>query len=118
QVGEFDPATGGGFWVAAGDSYLRRRKSDDAEVFAIKNERHARYWMAQAFPVLLVVRNSEGEIRWMEVRDMLKRMSDATGVTPNQIVFLGERFDVMAVRRWRDRVSDASTVGDARSRRD
>ncbi len=25
--------------------------------------------MAQAFPVLLVIRNSEGEVRWMEVRD-------------------------------------------------
>ena len=25
--------------------------------------------MAQAFPVLLVIRNSEGEVRWMEVRE-------------------------------------------------
>lgn len=41
----------------------------------IKDERHARYWMAQAFPVLLVIRNAEGE-----------------------------RFDVMSVRRWRERV--------------
>ena len=28
--------------------------------------------MASAFPVLLVIRNSEGEVRWMEVRDWLK----------------------------------------------
>jgi len=32
--------------------------------------------MAQAFLVLLVVRNAEGEVRWMEVRDWLKRVSD------------------------------------------
>ena len=32
--------------------------------------------MAQAFPVLLVIRNSEGEVCWMEVRDWLKRESD------------------------------------------
>ncbi len=30
----------------------------------IAKERHARYWMAQAFPVLLVIRNSEGEVRF------------------------------------------------------
>ena len=33
----------------------------------------AEYWMAQAFPVLRVIRNSVGEVRWMEVRDWLKR---------------------------------------------
>ena len=52
-----------------------------------------RYWMEQAFPVLLVIRTSDGEVRWMEVRDWLKQ-SDCKG----------ERFDVMSVRRWRDRV--------------
>ena len=62
--------------LKSGDSYLRERKGDGAEVFTIKDERHARYWMAQAFPVMLVIRNSEGEVRWMEVRDWLKRESD------------------------------------------
>ena len=32
--------------------------------------------MAQAFPVLLVIRNSESEVRWMEVRDWLRRESE------------------------------------------
>ena len=36
-------------------------KRDDAEIFTIKDERHARYWMEQAFPVMLVIRNSEGK---------------------------------------------------------
>lgn len=71
--------------------------------FKIKDERHARYWMDQAFPVLLVIRSSEGEVRWMEVRDWLKRESDNGKMAVRQIVFEGERFDVMSVRRWRER---------------
>ncbi len=88
--------------LKSGDSYLRQRSRDDAEVFTIKDERHARYWMAQAFPVLLVIRSSEGEVRWMEVRDYLKRESDNGRKPVKQIVFEGERFDVMSVRRRRD----------------
>ena len=89
--------------LKSGDSYLRERKSDGAEIFTVKEERHARYWMAQKFPVLLVIRNSEGEVRWMEVRDWLKRASEYGKMPAKQIVFEGERFDVMSVRRWRDR---------------
>jgi len=87
--------------LKSGDSYLRKQRQDGAEVFRIQKERHARYWMEQAFPVLLVIRNSEGEVRWMEVRDWLKRASDGGKKPVKQIVFEGERFDVMAVRRWR-----------------
>lgn len=89
--------------LKSGDSYLRQWKYDGTETFTIKNERHARYWMSQAFPVLLVIRNSDGEVRWMEVRDWLKRASDNGKKPVKQIVFEGERFDVMSVRRWRDR---------------
>jgi Domain of unknown function (DUF4365) len=89
--------------LKSGDSYLRQRKGDGAETFKIKDERHARYWMAQKFPVLLVIRNSEGEVRWMEVRDWLKHASDNGKKPVKQIVFEGERFDVMSVRGWRDR---------------
>jgi hypothetical protein len=89
--------------LKSGDSYLKQRKRDGAEIFNIKDERHARYWMAQQFPVLLVIRNSEGEVRWMEVRDYLKRESDDGKKAVKQIVFAGERFDVMSVRRWRER---------------
>jgi hypothetical protein len=88
--------------LKSGDSYLRQRKDDGAEIFRIKDDRHARYWMSQQFPVLLVIRNSEGAIRWMEVRDYLKRESDNGRKLVKQIVFDGQRFDVMSVRRWRD----------------
>jgi small GTP-binding protein len=89
--------------LKSGDSYTRKRKSDGAEIFTLKKERHADYWMNQKFPVLLVIRTSDGEVRWMEVRDSLKRAS-AEGRKPvKQIVFEGERFDVMSVRRWREK---------------
>ena len=88
--------------LKSGDSYLRERKSDGAEIFTIKDERHARYWMEQAFHVMLVIRTSEGEVRWMEVRDWLKRASDNGRKPVRQIVFKGDRFDVMGVRCWRD----------------
>ena len=90
--------------LKSGDSYTRKRKKDGTEVFTIKNERHARYWMASPFPVLLVIRNSEGEVRWMEIRDYLKRESNNGKKPVKQIVFEGERFDVMSVRRWRERI--------------
>jgi hypothetical protein len=96
--------------LKSGDSYLRERASDGQEIFTIKKERHARYWMDQAFPVLLVIRNSDGEVRWMEVRDWLKRASDNGKKAVKQIVFAGERFDVMSVRRWRDTVLSAKTA--------
>ena len=47
-------------WAAYSVSYTRKRRGDGAEIFTLKKQRHAEYWMAQAFPVLLVIRNSEG----------------------------------------------------------
>jgi len=89
--------------LKSGDSYLRQVKRNDTEIFTIKSERHLHYWMNQVFPVLLVIRNSEGEIHWMEIRDYLRRVSDNGRRRLRQIVFDGERFDVMSVRRWRDK---------------
>ena len=85
-------------------SYTRKRISDGAEIFTLKKPRHAEYWMAQAFPLLLVIRNSEGEVRWKEVRDWLKRASENGKKAVKQIVFTGERFEVMSVRQWRARM--------------
>ena len=89
--------------LKSGDSYLKKRQSDGAEVFQIKNARWVEYWQQQAYPVMLVVRMSDGGIRWMDVSACLKRES-AGGKAVRQIVFEGERFDVMSVRRWRERV--------------
>jgi hypothetical protein len=43
----------------------------------------------------------------MEVRDRLRGESDNGRKPVRQLVFEGERFDVMSVRRWRDRVLGA-----------
>jgi hypothetical protein len=68
-----------------------------------QDEAQARHWREQAFPVMLLLRNGEGELRWMDVREYLRREHDR-GERAKPIVFAGERFDVMSVRRWRERM--------------
>jgi len=87
--------------LKSGDSHLTRRKKDGAEIFAIHEKRHAEYWQQQAFPVYLIIRDSGGDIRWMEIRDHLRRVAQGSR-SPRSIVFTGQRFDVMSVRRWRE----------------
>ena len=89
--------------LKSGDSYLKKRQRDGAEVFQIKNPRWADYWQQQAYPVMLVIRTSDGEIRWMDVSAYLKRKG-ARGKAVRQIVFQGEPFDVMSVLNWRKRI--------------
>ncbi len=100
-----DEATGKMLFLQlkSGDSYLSERKRDGAQIFRIPKARHATYWREQAFPVLLVIRTSDGEVHWMEIRDYLKRESEDGKKAVKQIVFEGERFDVMSVRRWREK---------------
>jgi small GTP-binding protein len=90
--------------LKSGDSYLKLRQRDNAEVFQIKNPRWTDYWQKQAYPVMLVIRTSDGEIRWMDVTAWLKR-NTAGGKKVTQIIFEGERFDALSVRRWRDRLA-------------
>jgi small GTP-binding protein len=90
--------------LKSGDSYLRRRQRDGVEIFTIRNQRHAQYWMAQRYPVMLVIRNSKGEVHWMEISKWMKNATDSGGKLVKSIVFDGERFDVMSVRRWRERL--------------
>ena len=51
----------------------------------------------EAYAVMLVIRTSDGEIRWMDVSAYLKRES-AGGKPVRQIIFEGERFDAMSVQ--------------------
>jgi len=93
--------------LKSGDSYLTTRKRDDAEVFQIKNERWAAYWQQHAYPVMLVIRTSDGEIRWMDVSEYLKR--ESSGGTPaKQVVFRGEPFTALSVRTLRGRILKTS----------
>jgi hypothetical protein len=45
--------------------------------------------MDEALPVLMVIRNSEGGVCWMDVQDYLKRPSDNGKKPVKQIVFKG-----------------------------
>src|SRR6059058_42799 len=63
--------------LKSGNSYLRTRKSDDREIFDVKNERHLDYWINHPVDVYLVIRQTgersgEGTIRWMNVTRSLK----------------------------------------------
>ena len=89
--------------LKSGDSYLKKRERDGAEVFQIKNPRWADYWQQQAYTVMLVIRNSDGEIRWMDVTAYLKQAS-AGGKAVKQILFEGERFDAVSVQNWRKKI--------------
>jgi glucan phosphorylase len=113
---------------------LSKRQRDETEIFTIKNARHAEYWQQQAYPVMLVIRTSDGSIRWMDISKYLReqdekrkleerrkqelaRKREAAGgkrvkrrrqieTTPamRQIVFQGEPFTALSLVRVRDRL--------------
>ncbi len=87
--------------LKSGDSYLYQRKSDGKEIFTVKTDRHLSYWRAQGYPVMLVVRTSDGSIRWMDVSAHLKK----AGASPEkQIEFEGEPFTAFTVAKIGDRI--------------
>ncbi len=81
--------------LKSGDSHLVRRSGDGEEVFTVKNVRHLEYWAQHAYPVMLVIRQASGLIRWMNVSDYLKCRKRRN----RQIVFRGEPLTVDAVRK-------------------
>lgn len=95
--------------LKSGDSHLEHVKSRGGEKFQIRDERHARYWRNQATPVMLVIRKSTGETRWMEIRDYLKARHEPGKGDVKAIEFTGERFDVASVRRLRDQMLAADS---------
>jgi len=86
--------------LKSGDSYLYHRQRDDVEIFTIKKKRWAEYWLSQAYPVMLVIRSSDGKIRWMNVTEYLQRH----GVDTKQVVFEGEAFTAPNVALMRNKV--------------
>lgn len=85
--------------LKSGDSYLEQRK-DGREVFKIPKKRHVEYWTAHEYPVMLVIRTSDGQIRWMNVTEYLNKQGKAV----KQITFDGEPFTAASLWRMRDRV--------------
>jgi hypothetical protein len=50
---------------------------------------------------MLVVRSSNGEIRWMEIREYLRKELEKKKTVP-QIEFKGTRFDTESILKWRE----------------
>lgn len=88
--------------LKSGNSHLRPRTRDGTRLFRIDKVRHANYWADQAFPVMLVVGDDSGAVEWMEIRDPLRRQRERGDWPPKVITFVGQRFDTMSVRRWRE----------------
>ncbi len=86
--------------LKSGDSYLYKRKSDGKEIFYIKKKRHPEYWTSQPeeCPVMLVIRTSDGQIRWMNVTKHLLQV----GTNVGHIEFDGEPFTALNLARLRD----------------
>jgi hypothetical protein len=85
--------------LKAGDSYLRQRR-DGVEIFQIKKDRYVEYWQSQRYPVMLVIRTSDGVIRWMNISEYLRRLKaePKKGVRISQIEFRGEPFNQKALQ--------------------
>ncbi len=90
--------------LKSGDSYTYKRKGDDAEIFGVKKARHAAYWQQQAYPVMLVIRTSDKDIRWMNVSEYLREKSKGRKTPARQIVFDGEPFTALNLQLMRDKV--------------
>jgi WD40 repeat protein/GTPase SAR1 family protein len=87
--------------LKSGDSYLRKRKADDVELFEIKKERWAEYWQSLAYDVWLIIRTSDGRIRGMNATDYLR--NNASEDEPvKHIVFEAVKFDEVMLLRLRD----------------
>ncbi len=101
-------ATGKRLYVQlkSGPFYEKVRQRGGAEIFQINDARWAEYWQQLPYPVMLVIRAADGEIRWMDVSAWLKRQTGEGTKAVRQIRFEGERMDVMSVQRRRaDQIS-------------
>ncbi|UCE61727.1 MAG: DUF4365 domain-containing protein, partial [Phycisphaerales bacterium] len=103
--------------LKAGNSHLRRRKKDGAEIFTIKKQGWVKNWLRQPHPVMLVIgtfaedrerfagkdKLEFDEVRWMEISSYLKRESQDGTKPVRQIEFKGERLDMTSIHRQRRR---------------
>ena len=104
--------------LKAGNSHLKHRKIDGAEIFAIRKQAWVKQWIRQDGPMMLVIgrlseevdhsRRSErqtfADVRWMEISQVLKNLSANGKKAVKRIVFKGDRLDAQSVRNWREDV--------------
>jgi len=88
--------------LKSGDSHLRGRKGG-IEIFAMK-EHYEDLWAGKGkVPVLLIIRASDGRIRYMNATEAIRAAQKENLSQPvKQIIFTGEEFTKEAVLRLRD----------------
>jgi hypothetical protein len=88
--------------LKSGDSHLRKLK-DGTEKFSMK-EHYEDLWAGKGtVPVLLIIRTSDGRIRYMNATEAIRKAQKANVGRPvTQIVFTGEDFTKEALLRLRD----------------
>ncbi len=86
--------------LKSGDSYLRKKKKDGTEIFRIMKERHADYWRNQGYPVMLVIRTSDNNIRWMNISEYLKERKTKV----RNIIFNGVEFSARNILKMREEI--------------
>ncbi|MES2657208.1 MAG: DUF4365 domain-containing protein [Verrucomicrobiota bacterium] len=88
--------------LKSGASHLKPRK-DGSEVFVMKKH-YADYWAGpKKVPVLLIIRSSEGRIRYMNATKAIHSAQKKSPGTPvKQLVFTGEDFTKEAVLKLRE----------------
>lgn len=88
--------------LKSGDSHLRKLKNG-TEKFAMKGHYEDLWAGKDKVPVLLIIRTSDGRIRYMNATEAVRAAQKAKPGQPvTQIVFVGEAFTREAVQRLRD----------------
>jgi hypothetical protein len=112
------------FKLKGGNSYLRVRKKDGAEIFTIHKQSWVKQFLRMPYPVMIVigtfVEKQEDlgdpevfEVRWMNLSSYLKEASQ-NGVPPaRQVVFTGESMDLKSILRQRDTILHSETTNNA-----
>lgn len=86
--------------LKSGDTYIERSKRTGVESFRIRNSRHKEYWTQHEYPVMVVIRTSDGRIRWMNVTEYIQKHPDAG----DSILFEGDEFTPLTVEKMRKKL--------------
>jgi small GTP-binding protein len=86
--------------LKSGDSYLGIL--DNGGLGFKIDEGEADYWRKQEALVILLTRNSFGQITWTDLHEQLNEFDKSSTMLSRGFPFRSERFDVMSVRHWRE----------------
>lgn len=99
--------TGRSVWLQleSGDPLFRHRREGESRVIPIDPHRADR-WADHPEPLHLVVRDDDGRLEAVDLRMALQRLRPTAAWPPVEVLAEAETFDVMCVRRWRQRALD------------